>query len=300
MKKILHIIASLEIGGAERVAMDLGLFMRDYGFESHYIVFEEVVGEYERILCENGQKVFHFLSPGNDYLGFIKSLKKLLKENQYQVIHAHTMFNCGLVMCVARTAGVPVRVAHAHSVLDDQHGFKRRVYETLMRKLIWMNATDCVACGVAAGQRLFGKKAFENGCNLILNGVNTDEFRFSKEIRREIRKTLHLEGAFVVGHSGRMSKVKNQQYLIRLMPELLKVRSDAKLLLIGDGEDSDNINAMIHEMGLNSYVIRLGRVLNVYDYLNAMDVFVFPSLYEGMPLSILEVQASGLPGSWRR
>lgn len=294
-KKALHIIAELGIGGAEKVAMDLGLYMRDYGYESHYIVFGNDVGEYENILIKNDQIVFHFESPGTDYIKFYRSLKSLIKDNQYSVVHAHTMFNCGFVMLAARMEGVPVRIAHAHSALFDSRSTLQKTYEVLMRKLILRNSTDCIACGIAAGQKLFGKKAFETDCQVVLNGVNTAQFKFCEEARQKIRKDLESEGSFLIGHVGRLVDVKNQQFLIRLIPQIQKLRPNARLLLLGDGEDRNELKDLIRSLKLEASVILAGNVLNTSDYLSAMDVFAFPSLYEGMPLSILEVQANGLP-----
>ena len=295
MKRVLHIIAELGIGGAEKVALDLGLYMKEHGYESHYIVFGDAVGDYETILTAQGQCIFYLQSPGKNYLRFYNELMALIKKNRYNVVHAHKMFNCGIAMLAAHRAGVPVRISHAHSALYDQSRLSRKIYEAAMQKLIWRHSTNCVACGTAAGARLFGEKAFEKGCQLILNGVDTERFRFSEESRCRIRTELGLEKSFVIGHAGRLVEVKNQQFLIRLLPEILKKRPESKLLLLGDGEDKQQLDRLVRELKLESEVIRPGNVLNVYDYLSAMDVFAFPSLYEGMPLSIIEVQSNGLP-----
>ena len=294
-KKALHVIAELGIGGAEKVAMDLGLYLRDYGYESHYIVFGNDVGEYEKILLNNGQLVFHFDSPNADYKRFYERLTFLIRENGYQVVHAHTMFNSGIVMFAARMAGVPIRIAHAHSALNEEVGIIRRAYEALMRRLVLRYSTDIVACGVAAGEKLFGKRAFEEKCQLILNGVKTSDYQFREGARQRIRQEFALDDAFLIGHVGRLVEVKNQQYLIRLIPKIKEKQPSAKLLLLGDGEDRGKLERLVASLKLESSVIMAGNVLDVPDYLSAMDVFAFPSLYEGMPLSVLEVQANGLP-----
>lgn len=295
MKRILHVIAELGVGGAEKVSMDLGLFMKRFGYDSHYIVFGETVGEYEIILKENHQTILHFDSPGNGYFRFFRQLLSLMRKYKYQVVHAHTMFNCGIVMLAARMAGVPVRVSHAHSALLPESNLLRGCYEHLMRILMFRCSTDLVACGLAAGKKLFGPKALAHGCKVILNGVNLDAFRFQSDRRYFMRDKLGLNDSFVIGHSGRMVDVKNQQFLVKLLPRIQQIRPDAKLLLLGDGEERPMIQTLINELELNDSVVVPGTVLNVNDYLNCMDVFAFPSLYEGMPLSIIEVQANGLP-----
>ena len=198
-------------------------------------------------------------------------------------------------MLAARQCGVPIRIAHAHSALNNGRGLKKTIYEKLMRSLILHNATDLVACGDAAGIRLFGKTAYEKRGKCILNGIKVDQFAFNEEARYRLRERLKLQDAFVIGHVGHLATVKNQSFLIRLMPQILEKKPNAMLLLLGDGEDRDKLEKMILEMKLEDRVMLTGNVRNVPDYLSAMDVFAFPSLFEGMPLSIVEVQANGLP-----
>lgn len=295
MKYILHVIASLHIGGAEKVARDIGMYADRNEFESHYIVFGDEKGEYEDDLTAHGCKVFHWDSPYKSYKAFYNSLLKLMGEYNYTAVHAHTMFNAGWVMLAAKKSKVPVRVTHAHSALDNGGGMKKVVYETLMRFLILSCSTNLVSCGNAAGERLFGKRAYKKRGQLILNGVDAEKFSFSEINRDEIRKKHSLENAFVIGHVGHLAEVKNQTFLISLMPEILKKRPEARLLLLGEGEDRKMLEEKISELNLNDKVIMTGNVMNVNEYLSAFDVFVFPSLYEGMPLSIIEVQCNGLP-----
>ncbi len=266
MKRILHVIAELGVGGAEKVALDLGLFMSVHGYESHYIVFGDNVGEYETILKDHNQKVFHFASPGNGYIRFFRQLLSLMRKNKYQVVHAHTMFNCGIVMLAAQMAGVPVRVSHAHSALLPKSSFLRKRYEHLMQLLMFHCSTDLIACGLAAGKKLYGRKALTHGCKVILNGIDTQAFRFQESKRNIMRNRLGLNDAFVIGHSGRMVDVKNQQFLVKLLPHIQQIRPDARLLLLGGGEDRPMIEALINELSLNESVVVPGTVLNVNDY----------------------------------
>lgn len=294
-KKILHIAASLRIGGAEKVARDIGLYGDPAQYEHHYIVFGESIGAYEEQIIAHGGTVFHLDSPGKSYTAYMRTLRNLIKEHRYHAVHAHTMFNCGLVMLVAKHLGVPVRIAHSHSALDDGNGFAKRVYETAMRGLILTCATDLVACGEKAGIRLFGEKHYHRKGNLILNGIDLEVFRFNEEKRNRIRTQLGWEDSFLIGHTGHLASVKNQVFLLNLMPRILEKCPEARLLLLGEGEDRGMLEQRIRELNLADRVLMPGNVSNVAEYLCAMDVFAFPSLYEGTPLSILEVQANGLP-----
>lgn len=294
MRYILQIIGKLYIGGAEKVARDIGLYAPQ-NYENHYVVFGEEVGVYEAELELRGCKVFHIPSPSESYPGFLRNLKQLMREYPYQAVHAHTMFSIGWAMLAAKQMGVPVRIAHAHSALRDGSGVVKTAYETAMRLLIRLCATDLIGCGVDAGNRLFGNRTFKKCGKLILNGIDTEQFAFSAEMRQRMRERLNLSDSFVIGHVGHLAEVKNQVFLLRMLPELRKRKVNAVLLLLGDGEDRTMLEAETERLGISERVIFTGNVNNVQDYLCAMDVFAFPSLYEGMPLSIVEVQANGLP-----
>lgn len=294
-KKVLVIAAKLHIGGAEKVARDIAFYADAQKYELHYLVFGDAVGAYELQLREHGYPVFHMAEPFENYPRFLRDMWKLLKAHRYDVVHAHNMFNCGLTMMMARLAGVPVRIAHAHSALADGGGVVKKVYETVMRTLILGCATDLVGCGVKAGQRLFGGKAFEKRGNLILNGIDVASFAYDEGKRTAIRAELGAGDRFIIGHCGHLLAVKNQSFLLDLMPLVLERKPDAMLLMLGEGEDRPMLERKIRDMNLQNHVVMTGNVSNVADYLSTMDVFVFPSLFEGLPLSILEVQANGLP-----
>lgn len=294
-KKILIIAAALSVGGAEKVARDIGLYGSSEEYEPHYVVFDTDTGAYEQQILDHGGKTFHLPSPAAGYRQYYRSLCALMKEHRYLAVHAHTMFNCGWAMLAAKRQRVPVRISHAHSALDNGNRLVKRLYEGAMRRLILRNSTHLVACGEKAGIRLFGEKAYRKRGLLILNGVDTDAFRFNAAGREKIRAELGWQDSLVIGHMGHLCGIKNQRFLLDLMPLILEKQPQAKLVLLGEGEDRAALEARIRETGLTDVVRLTGNVVNVAEYLSAMDVFAFPSLFEGMPLSILEVQANGLP-----
>lgn len=294
MKKVLIIAGALYIGGAERVARDIGFYAGDR-FEVHYLVFGDRIGEYEKQLTSADCKIIHTAAPSNGHLAHYRFLCQLIRQEQYDVVHSHTMFNSGWAMLAGKRCGVPVRIAHSHSALEVRQTAGKKLYEFAMRQMILRCATHYVACGEKAGVRLYGEKAYQKAGITLLNGIDTDSFRFSAQTRETIRKDMGLQNCFVIGHVGHLAEVKNQSFLISLMPEILKRRKEAVLLLLGEGDDRPKLEALIQKLGLKNKVIMAGNVSNVNEYLSAMDVFAFPSLYEGMPLSIVEVQANGLP-----
>ena len=192
MKKILSIAAKLNIGGAEKVAADIGLRADPQKYIVHYVVFGDEIGAYEPELEACGCKIFHLPSPSDSYRAYLSGLKRLIHTYHYDAIHAHTMFNIGWVMFAGKLYGVPVRVAHAHSALEEHRSLKARLYESAMRFLILTCATDYIACGVKAGHRLYGRKAFEKKGTLILNGIDTQGFAFDEQRRNAFRKRAWL------------------------------------------------------------------------------------------------------------
>lgn len=294
-QKILIITACLKIGGAEKVARDIALYGDCSQYEYHYVVFRDEIGTYEPQLLALGCRIFHLDPPGKSYPAYLTALASLIREHRYHAVHVHTMFSSGWPMLAAKLLGVPVRIVHAHSALNDGRSPAKTLYEQFMRVVILSCATDLVACGEKAGIRLFGEKAFRKRGDLILNGIDLNAFQFCPDARKNLRRSLGMEDCFILGHAGHLAPVKNQRFLLELMPLLLQRIPNAKLLLLGAGPDQEMLERRIRELSLEEHVRMTGNVLNVSDYLSAMDVFVFPSLYEGTPLTILEVQTNGLP-----
>ena len=192
---------------------------------------------------------------------------------------------------------VPCRISHSHSIkmADFHYSTIMKLYQFVMRQLIKRFGTEFIGCGQTAGEWLFGKSFFAKRGKILYNGIDTRQFLFSVDARTKMRKKLDLQNKFVLGHVGHFAQVKNQKFLITLMPEIIKEIPGAMLLLVGDGELRDTLQKECDNIGIMDRVIMTGNVSNVADYLCAMDVFVFPSLYEGMPLSVIEVQCNGLP-----
>lgn len=296
MKRILIIAGGLQVGGAERVAANIALYDTHKEFEFHYLVFKGLDNIYGAEIEEHGGKIFTIPSPSDNYFMYIRSLVKLMKEYKYSVVHSHTMFNSGINLLIAKIMGVPCRIAHSHSISSGKkQALSKSIYQKIMRILIQKCATDYIGCGKNAGEWLFGEKFYSKYGVTILNGVHTDEFKFNDDSRYLIRDKYNVNSRFIIGHVGHLYPVKNQIFLLKLMPEIIKKNPSAILFLIGEGHDRSMLENTIVELKLQNHVIMTGNVLNVNEYLSAMDVFAFPSLYEGMPLSILEVQTNGLP-----
>lgn len=298
MKKVLEICGSLGIGGAERVAANICMYASNE-FEFHYLIFDGLGTDYVPEIESKGGKVFSLPSPSYGHKEYMRSLGALIEQYKYDVVHSHTQFNSGLNLLVAHKHNVLVRIAHSHTTkTEHQVPAKQKLYEQAMRILIKKHATHYVACGKEAGEWMYGKKYFEEKGIIINNGIDTEAFMYSDTNREKIRRQYHISDSdFVIGHSGMLSKLKNQRFLILLLSEILKRKPDTKLLLFGrdPGEMTDQLSRYADELKVKNSVIFAGPVLNINECVSAMDVFAFPSLREGTPLALLEAQANGLP-----
>lgn len=299
MKKVLIIAGALHIGGAERVAANLSKYAPEGDFAFDYLVFDGFENAYGPEIEERGGRVISMPSPGSGYVRYCRDLEDLIKKNRYSVVHSHTQFNSGINLAIAKKCGVPIRIAHSHTTKTERRvSLPQKAYEGVMRILLRRTATHFVACGEEAGVWMFGERAFSKRGQVIKNGIDVTEYSYSEENRSRIRKELGLsEQTFVIGHAGTLLPLKNQEFLIRLLPKIRERRHDSILLLLGAGteEEKAKLQNAARSCGVGSSVIFAGGVSNVNEYLSAMDVFAFPSLREGTPLALLEAQANGLP-----
>lgn len=296
MKRVLIIIGKLKVGGAEKVARDIAFFADKSKYQIDYLVFEDEIGNYEKELEEVGCKIFHFDSPHKNYFKYYSNLKKLIKKEKYDVVHCHTMFSSGWAMMAAKKCGTPVRISHSHTIKGERkRGFIRNLYEKSMRKLIQLDSTHFVGCGKSAGEWLFGKEFFEKYGQIIYNGIDLSKYKYDGFKAKEYKELYSIEDSFVLGHVGHLANVKNQAFILKLLPDILKVNRNTVLFLIGDGDNRSKLEKLVKDLNLDNHVRFTGNVNNVFDYLNMLDVFVFPSIHEGMPLALIEVQTNGLP-----
>ena len=225
--------------------------------------------------------------------------RKLLRERNYDVVHLN-MFQ-GMTMYyahLAKLAGVPVRIAHSHNTdlrQSKTRAIKLWLHHTFSKRFA-ADATDFWACSENAAKFMFPKETLEaKGFTFIPNGIRTERFRFDVATRACIRKELGLEHEFVVGNVGRLCYQKNQEFLLDVFEQLLKERPDSRLLLVGEGESREFLEEKAKTLGIHEKVLFYGVSDSVERLFWAMDVFAFPSRFEGLGIVAVEAQTSGLP-----
>ncbi|WP_342478829.1 glycosyltransferase [Paenibacillus sp. FSL H7-0350] len=293
--KILHVIGTLKVGGAETVAMNYFRFINRNIFNCDYLVYGDEIGEYEEEVYKLGGNVIRIPKPSDNYNEFQINCQNIFKKGGYDIVHSHTLLNNGLVMKAAKKAGVKARICHSHNIKNrPKENLITFLYAQYMKILIRKNSTDFLACAREAGIYLFGRKKFESKGIVIKNGIETSKFLYDSNIRGKTRENLSIENKFVVGNIGRLVDQKNQKYLLEIFQMVLKEIPDSILLIVGDGALRGCLEEKSKSLGIGSAVRFLGSRDDIKDLLQAMDVFVFPSLFEGLGIVLVEAQTSGL------
>lgn len=290
--KILQITADLDGGGVDRLLYDYCTRMiPECQFD--FVVTSKCRGMLEEPLEALGCKVFHVETIRGDFRKRRRQIEEILNKGDYDVVHDHMGYRGVFSLEAAKRRGVPVRVAHSHISAIPETALERfaRLITTRLTKHA---ATDLFACGEAAANWMWGRNAVDNGVRIMPNAIDVGAFAFKSDVRAKLRKSLGLDGKYVIGNIARFSQQKNHQFLISVFEEVAKCRADAMLILVGGGELRSTIENEVRERGLSDKVLFLGVRNDVPDLLNVMDLFLLPSLYEGLPVTLVEVQANGL------
>ena len=298
--RILHVIYCMNPGGIENWLMNLlRVFNRDL-FHVDFLFHTAKTSAYDEEILNLGSNILR--CPWSKRpLKYSRNLKKLInKYGPYNVIHSHVHHFSGWVLRSAYQAGIPIRIAHSHSnitTLISQSNWIRKGYYIYMKHLVKRYATVGIATSERSAVSLFGHKwKTDQRWRVVPCGIDVNLFKESVDQFAVRRKLGIPPGSFVMGHVGRFSEEKNHPFIIDVFSEVIRKDPSVRLVLVGDGEHLSNIKELTRERGLEKEIIFTGSRYNVAELmLGAMDVFLFPSLWEGLGLAIVEAQAAGLP-----
>jgi len=299
--RILQITGGMNTGGAETMLMNLYRWIDRSRLQFDFVSFTKDKCHYDDEIISLGGRIFHIAPPQEtNPLRFVFDIVNIIEEHgPYHAVHSHTLFNSGLALLAARLAGVSLRICHSHNTQGDHgHKLSRKAYFLLMRLLIKFSANKYVACTNAAGRFLFGEKAILKGkVDILHNAVDLAPYRcVDLNAVNEMRAQLGIgDDTLVIGHVGKFGEQKNHAFLVRLAKFMKNKGVDFRLLLIGQGSLKQKIEAEVKNKGLEEHVKFLGVQTNIPMYMRMFDVFVFPSLYEGLGMVLIEAQASGTP-----
>ncbi|MDY6900000.1 MAG: glycosyltransferase [Cyanobacteriota bacterium] len=298
--RILHVVGEMVRAGTETWLMHILRNIDRDTFQMDFLVHTNKECDYDAEIRALGSKVIPCLNSSQPWL-YARNFQRILRDNEpYDIVHSHVHHFSGFVLWLAKLAGIPVRIAHSHldsSVVESNSGFKRRLYTDFSKALIAKSATVGLAASHQALEDLFYQtQTTGQRWRLLLCGVNLKPFK-DKINSEQVRAELGIPpDTFVVGHVGRFHPQKNHQFVIDIADEIAKREPKMRLLLVGEGELLPDIKHKVMQMGLIDKVIFAGIRSDVYRIMmGAMDGFLFPSLYEGLGLVLVEAQAAGLP-----
>lgn len=301
MDRILHVVGGMDRGGAETMIMNLYRAIDRSNIQFDFLCMQQGKHHYDEEIEKMGGRIFYIKEPKErGVFGHILDMRNvMLKNGPFAAVHGHTNFHTGIIAIAAKMSNVKIRICHSHNTRESNNSkFFRRAYFALMKLLIQKYSTTMLACGVEAGEHLFGKRMLDRGSvEVFPNAINLEQFKIIpiNEVNL-LRKELNIpENAIVLGNIARFTEQKNHEFFIDFIKKLEQKDTEYRIVLVGEGILLEGFSNRINEMGLQSKVLFLGVRSDIPLLLNLFDVFIMPSLYEGLPVSIVEAQATGVP-----
>lgn len=272
--------------GITSVIMNYYRNMDRQDLQMDFVVANKLEYSFQKEFEENNSNVFYFSRKKNAIV-YVKNLYTLLKNSKYDIVHIHGNSSLMILETLsALLAKVPVRIVHSHST-----SCEHLMLHKFLFPFFSFSYTHALACSRDAGKWLFHSRAFRE----LKNGIDLEKYKYILSIRKEYREKLRVEDRVLIGYVGNFSEQKNHSFIIKVFYELLQKDTNYYLLLIGDGNLLEQSKLLAQELKINENICFLGKTMEVNCYLQAMDLFVLPSLCEGLPVVLIEAQAAGLP-----
>ncbi len=293
--KVLQVFHGMDCGGAENMIMNLYRNIDRTKIQFDFLVHTDKKCFFDKEIQNFGGRIFHVPYYNiKNHLAYQKALQHFFKEHpEIKIVHGHLGSCAHIYLKIAKEYGC-FTIAHSHSTKPVKITLKSTLYRLFTFKTRKI-ADYFMSCSIAAGKYRYGNKIMSSDRHCILNNaIDTNKYVYNPETRNKIRDDFHFNDEFVLGHIGRFDSAKNQLFVVDIFYAILKKNPNAKLLLVGDGEWYSKIEMKVKELGICDKVILTGVRSDVPDLLQAMDCFVFPSLYEGLGIVAVEAQAAGL------
>ena len=288
--RILQVVTHMERGGLESMIMNYYRHIDREKVQFDFLVHRQEQAAFDDEIESLGGRIYRLprLVPWSK--SYLSALNHFFDEHQeFNVVHVHQDCLSSVILKAAEQHNIPVRIAHSHNANQDRN--LKYPIKLWCRRSIPRCATHLFACGKDAGDWMFGGAPYQ----IINNAIDVTTYTYDTNKHVELRRQLGLADELVIGHVGRFNPQKNHPFLMDIFAAVLKKESNAVLLLVGGGEDMPKIQAKAQTLGIAEHVRFLGIPRDVAGLMQAMDVFVFPSLYEGLPVTMVEAQAAGLP-----
>lgn len=291
---MLHIGITNNIGGIEMLLFNVYKFMDREKIQFDFITTANRAALDNQIQLM-GCKIYKISQPLYIF-NYYKQLKKLLKLNEYNIVHIHKNSAVNIIpLIICKSLGINF-IVHSHNTAPTVSGMLCKVIHYLNRFVLLRLKFHAFACSEIAAKWLYGQKYLDMHDVIVLkNGIDVKKFMFNRVIRDKVRSRLGIENNFVIGNVGKLEKQKNHIFLLEVFSSILKLKPNAILLICGIGSMEKELKEKASLLGIKERVLFLGRRTDINEIMQAMDVFVFPSIYEGLPIAAIESQAAGLP-----
>ncbi|MGB3161820.1 MAG: glycosyltransferase family 1 protein [Carnobacterium sp.] len=293
--RVLHFQGRMGKGGAETFMMNAYRNIDRSKIQFDFLIYDDFkdVTPYNQEIISLGGNIYIVPNPNKHILSYIKVVKQLLIDKKIDIVHSEIFFGGGINLWIAKKVNIRKRIVHSHATSDGKgNRFPLQVIRKLFHYLIKNNATDYLACSHEAGLGLYGEK---QPFIFVPNGIDLEKYRFVPESKEHLRESLAIsKEAFVVGNIGRFEDQKNHTFLIDIFEEIVKINPNSHLILIGTGSLQDSVKEKVENKKLSEKVSFLGERNDIPELLKTLDVFLLPSLYEGLPIVAVEAQAANL------
>ncbi|TVX93604.1 glycosyltransferase family 1 protein [Paenibacillus agilis] len=293
LKRVLHVIPSTGFGGITSMVMNLYRALDKERVQFDFASFNR--GHLHDDILSMGGRVFYF-----DYMKkqgifrYMHALKKLIHEQgPYHAIHVHNGYKGGFALLAARMAGIDTRICHIHTSNVEERWQKAIL--PLLKSVSIGQATELIACGQDAGTFMYGERSF----SILMNAIQPEQYANRSPWEREqLRRELNIPSdCLVIGHVGRLSPVKNHHFMLEIAEQLKNHHTNVpfRFVFVGDGPLHSELEETIHKKGLEKYVFMIGSREDIPALMNVFDLYLLPSHFEGLPVTLLEAQAAAIP-----
>lgn len=293
--RVLHILKNLQRGGVEQFLLNQYRILKTKNVRFDFCLYGPDSSKDDGYMIQTfqsmGSRFFYLPYPNKHFFNFKKKFTQTLKEQNYQIVHCHQNLFSGVILPIAKAAQVPVRIAHAHTSKERKTlSTLRKVYTNLMRWQIKRASTHLLGASYQSNKFVFGTN---EKAEFLPNGIDLECFLKSSE--RNLRKELDVPSdSLLIGHVGSFKPIKNHPFLIKVFHKYSLQNPKAHLVLIGDGEELQKMKDYAETLGIKESIHFLGNREEVAELLASLDLFLFPSLFEGLGISLIEAQATGI------
>ncbi|WP_002146221.1 glycosyltransferase family 1 protein [Bacillus cereus] len=300
IKRVLHIVSAMNRGGTENLLMNMYRNLNKNKIQFDFVSHRSGQDDFDEEIIGMGGKIYKIPSLGQvGPYKYIKNLVEIISNNGYVAVHVHTDYQGGFAAIAAQMSNVKRRICHSHSNnWPKGSGVIAKITLRILQSIIKYAGTNFCACSVEAARFLFGEKMIKNDkVQVIKNAIDINQFT-NEDIRDtdSLRKEFNIpEGAKIIGHIGRFSQSKNHSFLLRILKEILKKDTNFIAILVGDGPLKDSIENEAKKLGIYNNIRFLGVREDIPRLMKVFDVFIFPSIFEGFGMVVLEAQCVGVP-----